>query len=189
MNRKTGSAATPTPLVAAAIEAARAGDRDALRFLYIRFSGEMRGALSAVLPDEPAASDVIQEVFAQLGLLWSEPGRSSVPLASLLRSLTRAAAVKRLSAAPDETAQVPDVTVDGSVDHQFVSGQTAFRGLPADEREVLLLRHVMGLSPAEIARRLRTPEAVVHGLHHRARTSLRASVAQLDAAAREPAQT
>jgi RNA polymerase sigma-70 factor, ECF subfamily len=37
---------------------------------------------------------------------------------------------------------------------------------------VLLLRHVVGLSPVEIAERLGRSESSVHGLHHRGRRAL-----------------
>jgi RNA polymerase sigma-70 factor, ECF subfamily len=49
----------------------------------------------------------------------------------------------------------------------------ALRSLPGDQREVLFLRHVMGLSPGEIADRLGKSEGSVHGLHHRGRRALR----------------
>jgi RNA polymerase sigma-70 factor, ECF subfamily len=53
--------------------------------------------------------------------------------------------------------------------------------LPANQREVLLLRHVAGLSPREIAERLGKTEAPVHGLHHRGRRALSAALRELEA--------
>jgi RNA polymerase sigma-70 factor (ECF subfamily) len=58
----------------------------------------------------------------------------------------------------------------------------ALAGLPADQREVVVLRHLLGLSPGEIARRLGKSEGAVHGLHHRGRRSLKAALADLGAA-------
>jgi RNA polymerase sigma-70 factor, ECF subfamily len=46
---------------------------------------------------------------------------------------------------------------------------------------VLVLRHVAGLSPREIAERLGKTEASVHDLHHRGRRSLSAALRELEA--------
>ncbi len=51
--------------------------------------------------------------------------------------------------------------------------EEALRTLPEDQRGVVMLRHVVGLSPGEIAERMGRTEASVHGLHHRARQALR----------------
>jgi RNA polymerase sigma-70 factor (ECF subfamily) len=45
----------------------------------------------------------------------------------------------------------------------------AFDRLPANQREVMVLRHIAGLSPGEIASVLDKTESSVHGLHDRAR--------------------
>ena len=63
-----------------------------------------------------------------------------------------------------------------------LSLREALARLPADQREVLVLRHVAGLSPGEIADRLGKTEASIHGLHHRGRSALRAALSELDAA-------
>jgi RNA polymerase sigma-70 factor (ECF subfamily) len=57
----------------------------------------------------------------------------------------------------------------------------AFRRLPQDQRDVLVLRHIAGLSPPEIARRIGKTEGAVHGLHHRGRGTLQAVLRELDA--------
>jgi RNA polymerase sigma-70 factor (ECF subfamily) len=54
--------------------------------------------------------------------------------------------------------------------------------LPHDQLEVLVLRHVAGLSPGEIAERLGKTEASIHGLHHRGRGALRQALVEIDAA-------
>jgi RNA polymerase sigma-70 factor (ECF subfamily) len=53
--------------------------------------------------------------------------------------------------------------------------------LPADQREIIVLRHVGGLAPAEIAARLGRSESAVNGLHHRGRRALRAELERLGA--------
>ena len=47
---------------------------------------------------------------------------------------------------------------------------------------MLFLRHVIGLSPPEIAQRLGKTESSVHGLHHRGRARLKAALIELEAA-------
>ena len=55
----------------------------------------------------------------------------------------------------------------------------ALATLPDDQREVIVLRHVVGLSPGEIAGRLGRTEPSIHGLHHRGRGALRAALSEL----------
>jgi RNA polymerase sigma-70 factor, ECF subfamily len=52
--------------------------------------------------------------------------------------------------------------------------------LPEQQREVLVLRHVVGLSPAEIASRMGKTESSIHGLHHRGRATLKATLVELE---------
>jgi RNA polymerase sigma-70 factor (ECF subfamily) len=58
----------------------------------------------------------------------------------------------------------------------------ALSRLPEDQREVLVLRHIAGLSPTEIARRLGKTEGAIHGLHHRGRGALQIALRELEAA-------
>jgi len=58
----------------------------------------------------------------------------------------------------------------------------ALEQLPDDQREVLILRHIAGLSPVEIAATLQKSESSVHGLHHRGRRSLQAKLSEIGAA-------
>ena len=47
---------------------------------------------------------------------------------------------------------------------------------------MLILRHIAGLSPGEIAVALDRTESSVHGLHHRGRLALKAALCELGAA-------
>ncbi len=51
--------------------------------------------------------------------------------------------------------------------------EQALETLPEDQRGVVVLRHLVGLSPGEIADRMGRTESSIHGLHHRARLALR----------------
>ena len=54
--------------------------------------------------------------------------------------------------------------------------------LPEDQRDVVVLRHLVGLSPGEIAHRLGRTESSIHGLHHRARLALRRELIRAECA-------
>ena len=45
----------------------------------------------------------------------------------------------------------------------------ALRTLPEEQRDVVVLRHLVGLTPGEIATWMGRSEASIHGLHHRGR--------------------
>src|ERR1700757_698142 len=49
-----------------AVARAREGDRDALQFLYMRYSGNIYGYVRSIVHDEHEAEDVTQHVFAKL---------------------------------------------------------------------------------------------------------------------------
>src|ERR1700726_4553937 len=49
-----------------AVARAKEGDRDAFRFLYIRYSDNMYGYVRSIVRDEYEAEDVTQQVFAKL---------------------------------------------------------------------------------------------------------------------------
>jgi RNA polymerase sigma-70 factor (ECF subfamily) len=55
----------------------------------------------------------------------------------------------------------------------------ALAALPEEQREVIVLRHIVGLSPGEIAGRLGRTEPSIHGLHHRGRGALRTALAEM----------
>jgi RNA polymerase sigma-70 factor (ECF subfamily) len=54
--------------------------------------------------------------------------------------------------------------------------------VPADQRDVLMLRFVVGLTPGEIAERLGRSENAIHALQHRGRRRLRQELIRLEAA-------
>jgi RNA polymerase sigma-70 factor (ECF subfamily) len=58
----------------------------------------------------------------------------------------------------------------------------ALATLPDDQRDVLVLRHLAGLTPGEIAERLGKTEGSIHGLHHRGRGAIKEELTRLEAA-------
>ena len=60
--------------------------------------------------------------------------------------------------------------------------RSALATLPDEQRQVVIMRHVIGLTPGEIADHMGRSEGSIHGLHHRGRRALQRELARLDSA-------
>lgn len=76
-----------------------------------------------------------------------------------------------LGVADDDHGSQPETALDLDVTRELV--RSSILGLPARQRDVLVLRDVMGYSEAETAAILGTSPASVQGLLHRAREAFR----------------
>jgi RNA polymerase sigma-70 factor (ECF subfamily) len=155
-----------------AVAAAQRGDREALRWLYLRFGPSVLAAVRRIVRDPHEAEDVSQQVFAKLLLVIDryEP-RADAGFAAWLLQLARNLAVDHLRRRRETLP--PDALDEAPCEPSAPSTlRIAISTLPRDQREVIVLRHVVGLSPGEIAARLGRSESSVHGLHHRGRTAL-----------------
>jgi RNA polymerase sigma-70 factor (ECF subfamily) len=173
------------PMVSRAIGAAKRGDRDAIRYLYIRYADNVYGYARSIVRDPHEAEDVTQQVFAKLMTSISKYEERAVPFLAWILRVTHNLAVdhiRRHRMIPSEEVRRPDAAADELIDHRSESLRVAFAALPNAQREVLLLRHVVGLTPGEIAERLGKTEGSIHGLHHRGRAALRVALEELGAA-------
>jgi RNA polymerase sigma-70 factor (ECF subfamily) len=106
----------------------------------------------------------------------------SVPFAAWVLRVARNVAVDHMRqrrAIPCEEVRELDPQRDGGEAQQTSLGlREALESLPEEQREVLVLRHLVGLSPGEIADRLGKTEPSVHGLHHRGRGTLRSALVE-----------
>jgi RNA polymerase sigma-70 factor (ECF subfamily) len=165
-----------------AVERAKKGDRDALRFLYVRYSNNIYGYVRSIVRDDHEAEDVTQHVFLKLMTTLFKYDEQGVPFIAWLLRFARNVAIDHLRAnrvTPMEEVLDSELTSGEDVD-RTLTVRTALATLPADQREVVLLRHVAGASPGEIAERLGRTEASVHGLHHRGRRALQRELTRLD---------
>ena len=172
-------------VVAAAVRAAKAGDEDAVRFLYLRFADHVYGYVRSIVRDEHEAEDVTQHVFAKLLVTLDRYEPRGVPFSRWLLRLSHNAAIdhlrgQRLLPVP-EVHGADDAADDGDV-HLRRLLRIALERLPDDQREVLVLRHLAGLTPAEVAARMDRTVPSVNSLHHRGRRALRAALRELGAA-------
>jgi RNA polymerase sigma-70 factor, ECF subfamily len=176
--------APDSPALHAAIAAAKAGDPMGMQDLYARFSGPVFRHVRGIVGDRDDAEDITQAVFAKLAKALLTYERRGVPFSAWVRRVARNEALDHLRARrsfPVEHVHLEEKGREELRGELLVSLRTAFGCLPAGQREVVVLRHVTGLSPSEIATRLGKTEASVHALHHRGRARLVATLTELQA--------
>ena len=168
-----------------AVAYAKEGDMSALHFLYVRFADEVCTCAQTIVRDPHAAENITHVVFAKLmkGILEYEHG--DAPFAAWLIRVSRNVALDHVGASREMPLEEVRTSDEGSEQVGFERTlwlREALHRLPSNQREVLLLRHVAGLSWSQIAERLGKTEASIHGLHHRGRAALRAGLRELEAA-------
>lgn len=167
-----------------AVARAKEGDQDALRYLYVTYSHNIYGYVRSIVRDDHEAEDVTQHVFAKLMTTLHKYDDRGVPFFAWLLRLARNVAIDHLRAnrlTPTEEVLSPDDPWAGDMDRAQIV-RDALATLPGEQREVVILRHVVGLSPAEIADRMGRSESSVHGLHHRGRRALKREFERIDSA-------
>src|SRR5262245_18082377 len=143
------------------------GDRTAFAAFYDAYASLAFGLLRRILHDPDDAADVLQEVFWEL---WRaagdyDPARGSpeawVTVRARSRGIDRVRAVRRreekfatplTDAAPDTQAVNPGTIVEDRETDRGALGE-----LPANQREVIELAYLRGLTQTEIAARLGQP--------------------------------
>ena len=167
-----------------AIARAKQGDWDAIHYLYVRYSDDVRTYVRSVVRDHHDAEDITQSLFARLITAIRKYEQQDVGFAGWLMRVARNAALDHLRA----KRQIPVEEVrleDGggqSNSERSQSLRDAFAQFPGDQRKVLVMRHVVGLSPVEIAQRMRKSEGSIHGLHHRGRLALQETLREMELA-------
>jgi RNA polymerase sigma-70 factor, ECF subfamily len=168
-----------------AIVGAKQGDREALQLLYVRYAENVYGYVASILHDDKEAEDLTQHVFLKLISAIHKYDDRGVPFSAWLLRLARNAALdhlRRRRAIPAEEVFGTDTGFDERALNRADCLRTALKSLPEEQREVVVLRHVLGLTPPEIAAQTGRSESSIHGLHHRGRKALRQELVRLDAA-------
>jgi RNA polymerase sigma-70 factor (ECF subfamily) len=168
-----------------AVRRAQAGDADAMRFLYLRFADNVYGYVCSLVRDEYDAEDVTQQIFMKLLTSLERYEPNGVPFSAWILRVAHNAAIDHLRARraiPCDEVRSPDEAAPDGGRERWHDLRDALDTLPRDQREVLTLRFVVGLSPGEIADRLGRTEDAVHGLQHRGRRRLREELVQRGAA-------
>jgi RNA polymerase sigma-70 factor (ECF subfamily) len=171
--------------VGQAIVRARDGDMSALGFLYVRYGDDVCGYVNSIVHDSHAAEDITQNVFAKLMKAIKKYEPREVPFAAWILRVARNAALDYMRARrqiPFEEVRTDDRGHEQTGFERSQCLRDALWKLPEEQREVLVLRHLVGMSPTEIAERLGRTEGSVHGLHHRGRAALQQLLREMDAA-------
>lgn len=188
-----GSEALSEAGVRRAIERARAGDRSAVRMLYVTYADRV-GRHARTLVDPQTAEDVTQSVFTKLLTELHRYVPGTVPFEAWLLRVTRNAALDELRRARRVVATATVEAVPGGP-HAVPAGaegagvlsdglSKALGRLPAGQREAVLLLDYVGLSAAEAAERADRSQAAVHALAYRGRLQLRQALVALGSAPR-----
>ena len=108
-----------------------------------------------------------------------------MPFSGWLLRLARNVALdhlRRRRATPTEEVLGADTHVDEDALRPRPRLHAALASLPDEQRDVVVMRHVVGLTPPEIAERMGRSESSIHGLHHRGRRALQQELRRLNSA-------
>ena len=172
-------------LVLTAVLRAKQGDQEAIRFLYLRYADNVYGYVCSIVRDEHEAEDVTQQIFAKLLTALNRYEPRSVPFSAWILRIAHNAAIDHVRArraVPCEevrSVELEDVDLSRERARDL---RAALDKLPAEQRDVIVMRFILGLSPREIADRIGRSEDAVHGLQHRGRTTLRKELTRLQSA-------
>lgn len=162
------------------LKAARAGDRDACRWMWDTYAGAIRGFLQA--RGTPDADEVVNDVFlAAFGNLDRFEGGESEFRAWLYRIARnkRADLFRARSRQPRPVDHTLGVAPSGDVEAEAIAQladaelRMVLADLTPDQRDVIVLRFVNDLSLEQVAAIVEKPTGAVKALQHRALTQLR----------------
>jgi len=172
------------------LAAARRGDRAAVDAVTRRIAGSLHRFGRGFCRDPHDAEDVMQEVLlALIAALPSFRGDSSLSSWAYVVARNACARRRRREARhrPLETTSEHDaaLTVPAAAGPERTTERRQLRAaleqaiaaLPDKLRDVLILRDVEGMSAAQVGQRLRLGERAVKSRLHRARVTLRATLA------------
>ena len=163
------------------------GDLAAFDTIVLRHQQALWSIAYRFLGDPAEAEDVVQEAFLRL-LALAPRYRPSGGLRAYLRRVVATVCIdatrKKHPVYTDTLPDLPD-SVPGpakALRLQELQAQVrqALDALAPQQRMVLILRHYEELSYADIAAAMGTTPKAVEGLLHRARRSLRSSLAKLN---------
>jgi RNA polymerase sigma-70 factor (ECF subfamily) len=177
---------------AALIAAAQAGDRRAIDELLARYEERIYRFGLRMCGDEESAREVLQETM--LAAFRNLPGfRGQAALSTWLYQIARSFCIK------ERRGVRPTAALDDNLPDQMASPElqaharqigdalaAAIRELPAEQREVLVLRDVEGLSAEEAAEVVGVEIGALKSRLHRARMALRGKLAGIVSTGPEP---
>ena len=161
----------------ALIDRARRGDMDALEVLFREHSAAVHRVAYFLTASADDAEDVVQDVFIGLPEALRHLAEASAFPAWLRRVAARTALMRMRSERRRRQSSVDDagtVAAPAQSDSERMSIEHAIAALPAELREVFVLKEMEGYSHAEIAGMLGISSGNSEVRLHRARLRLRA---------------
>src|ERR687898_1498283 len=137
-------------LVLAAVARAKDGDDDALRYIYLTYADNVYGYVCSIVRDEYEAEDVTQQIFAKLMTALGRYEPRVVPFSAWILRVAHNAAIDHVRARrPVPIAEIHpgDAPEDDGGRERFADLRVALAALPAEQRDVIVLRFLVGLSP------------------------------------------
>ena len=152
----------------------QAGDQTAFATVYDLMADRVYGVVSRVLRDPAMSEEVAQEVFLEV---WRTAGRFDAERGSVsawILTMSRRRAVDRVRREQSQRDRIADLdaqpraVADGPVEQtistmESVSIHEALRTLPDDQRQVIELSFLEGMSHGDIADLLELPLGTVKG--------------------------
>ncbi|MGI9613077.1 MAG: RNA polymerase sigma factor [Acidimicrobiales bacterium] len=170
----------------ALIASFQAGDPEAIRLLYAEYAGPIATvARSVVGSDQALIDEVVQTTFTKA---WRAAStfEGNRRLAPWLYAIARRAAIDavRMERRPtrgDHEAEVELAVPPPSIEQTWEAYEVrrALDALPAEEREVMAMSHLLSMTHGEIAERLSIPIGTVKSRSHRAHRRLQAALAHV----------
>jgi len=163
------------------INRCKAGDRDSFRYVVERYQSEALAHALALLADREEALDAVQDAFfdAYKALERFDTARQFYPwFYTILRNRCfKLLAVRKKNTAVSVDDALILAPVSGVSPEDRIALERALVELSADERELVTLRHLDGLSYDELAERLKIPRGTVMSRLFYARKRLREKLA------------
>ena len=164
------------------VERAKSGDREAFAVLARSWSDRMFAIANRILRDIDRSEDAVQQTLV---IAWRELPRLRDPdrFEAWLRRLLVNACYLEARRARHWSANIRLLPTDGPAardDTLSVADRDqldrGFRRLPPEQRAILVLRHYLGLEPAEIAETLGIPVGTARSRLHYAHRAMRAAL-------------
>ena len=161
----------------AAIRACRAGDRQAFRHLVERYQAQAIGHAIGILGNREDAMDAVQDAFIDSfqSLNRFDLSRRFYPwFYIILRNRCYKAAAARTRQKTDSIEEAQILEPSASMPYEeLLLLDRALLQLDPEDREIITLKHLDGLTYEELAERLRIPEGTVMSRLFHARRRLR----------------
>jgi RNA polymerase sigma-70 factor (ECF subfamily) len=153
--------------------------------LYVLHAPAVHAHVLAVVRNLDDADDVTQQVFAKLLISLDRYRPGAAPFLAWVLRVARNTALDHLRRArvlPIDAVGEVRTRDERGAEEVRASLRAALALLPQGQRDVLLLTHLVGLSPHEIAAVLGCSVRAVHGLHYRGRIAVRVTLTDLGSA-------